>query len=133
MLGSIVWHSDVERCWLYLFLFRHPAAVARSHLAWKGHRSWNPTNKDAAIAKWTTWNRHALSSFQQVSKERVLFVDYDRICNDRDMLQKLEQFIAVLGSVSQFLESYKVSPLLPNDDDLPEEAQVLLTELKRRT
>ncbi|MFI9628865.1 sulfotransferase [Streptomyces sp. NPDC052042] len=99
----------------YVMLVRHPAAAARSMLRWTGDRPWRPETRDAALAKWTAWNRHWLDFAPEVPDDRKLVVEYQALCRGEDTA-RLSEFTGL------DLRSY-LSGLSPrraaDEEDLP--------------
>ncbi|MCM5693043.1 sulfotransferase [Sinorhizobium meliloti] len=77
----------------YVFLYRNPSSVTRSMLQWSGHRPWNPREMQSAEAKWHAWNQAAYHELLRVDRVRVLYINYDELCDDSGIADELEYFI----------------------------------------
>ncbi|MER5891330.1 sulfotransferase, partial [Streptomyces sp. NPDC001941] len=75
----------------YVMLVRHPLEAARSMLRWTGDRPWLPRTEEAALAKWTAWNRHWTDFAPAVPAERRLVVEYQALCRGEETA-RLEEF-----------------------------------------
>lgn len=64
----------------WIMLFRHPAEVVASMLAWTGDRPWNPATAADAEAKWATWNRCWLDFRDRLDPSHVVQIDYGDLC-----------------------------------------------------
>lgn len=77
----------------WIMLFRHPAEVVASMLAWSGDRPWNPRTAADAEAKWVAWNRCWLDFRAKLPPERFTEIDYADLCTGRG----LEDLMAFTG------------------------------------
>ena len=75
----------------WIMLFRHPAEVATSMLAWTGDRPWNPATVADAEAKWTAWNRCWLDFRDRLHCGQAIEIDYGDLCTG-DALARLTEF-----------------------------------------
>lgn len=82
-LLHLPWFGRVLPDARYVMLVRHPVEAARSMLRWKGDRPYVPLTEEAALAKWTAWNRHWLAFAPGVPAERRLVVEYHALCRGR--------------------------------------------------
>jgi hypothetical protein len=77
----------------YVFLYRNPGCVVRSMLRWTGHRPWNPEGVQSAEAKWQAWNEAAYYELSKVDRARILYINYDDLCDDPHVADALENFL----------------------------------------
>lgn len=71
----------------WLFVYRRPAEVATSMLAWSGDRPWRPTDAVGCETKWADWNKRWLSFRDRLAPARRLELDYDTLCTDSGLYQ----------------------------------------------
>jgi hypothetical protein len=64
----------------WIFLYRRPAEVVDSMLAWTGDRPWRPTDPAGCEAKWAGWNERWLSFRDRIAPGRRLELSYDTLC-----------------------------------------------------
>ncbi|MBV1957164.1 sulfotransferase [Streptomyces albidoflavus] len=64
----------------YVMLVRHPEEAARSMLRWTGDRPWLPATREAALAKWTSWNSNWPGLAGRLPAGRKLVVEYQALC-----------------------------------------------------
>ena len=71
----------------WLFVYRRPAEVAASMLAWSGDRPWRPAGAEGCEAKWAEWNDRWLRFRDRLVPGNRLELDYDTLCTDSGLRQ----------------------------------------------
>jgi Sulfotransferase family len=64
----------------WIFLYRRPAEVVASMLAWTGDRPWRPADPAGCERKWAGWNERWLAFRDRVAPGRRLELSYDTLC-----------------------------------------------------
>ncbi|MFE2284669.1 sulfotransferase family protein [Streptomyces sp. NPDC059443] len=102
----------------YVMLVRHPEEAARSMLRWTGDRPWVPVTREAALAKWTSWNREWLAFADRIPAGRRLVIEYQALCRGEET-RRLEEFTGL--DLRPYLAGLNPrTPAAPLEAGLPE-------------
>ncbi|WP_329413230.1 sulfotransferase [Streptomyces sp. NBC_00704] len=127
-LLHLPWFGRVLPDARYVMLVRHPVEAARSMLRWKGDRPYVPLTEEAALAKWTAWNRHWLAFAPGVPAERRLVVEYHALCRGEET-ERLSRFTGL--DLTPYLAGLKPrSPAADTGVVLPADTQAVWEELR---
>lgn len=88
----------------YVMLVRHPEEAARSMLRWTGDRPWLPATREAALAKWTSWNSNWAALADRLPAGRKLVVEYQALCRGEET-RRLSEFTGL--DLAQYLSGLR--------------------------
>ncbi|MFF3174045.1 sulfotransferase [Streptomyces sp. NPDC057900] len=117
-LLHLPWFGEVLPDARYVMLVRHPEEAAGSMLRWKGDRPYVPVTREAALAKWTAWNRHWLDFAPSVPAGNALVVEYHALCRGEET-ERLSRFTGL--DLAPYLAGLKSRSPAADDDALPED------------
>lgn len=96
----------------FILLYRDPISVAKSMSEWEGYRPWKPSSKEQIIHKWTKWHEKILKQILHLKKEKVLVVEYNRLCTNKETT-RISDFLGL--DIEKYLTNLQTTRKLNHD------------------